>query len=73
MEPTLQSVLAEAQAIDTTSLEAVVPAVAQLVTDLQALIAAQPAAPATPAAPVATSVTITFSNNSTQVLPTPAA
>jgi hypothetical protein len=63
--PTLQSVLAEAQAIDTTQLEGVPAAVAQIITDLQALIAAAPA----PAADPVVSFTETHQSGATVVFP----
>lgn len=46
MNPTLESILAEVQAIDTTALDAVAAALTQVVTDLNTLIAAQPVVPA---------------------------
>jgi hypothetical protein len=46
MKP-LTDILAEVQAIDTASLDAVVPGLAQVVTDLQAVIAAQTTVAAT--------------------------
>jgi hypothetical protein len=63
---TAQDILAEVQAIDTASLDAVVPALAQVVTDLQALIAAQ-TAPAVD--PIATIVTTTASGVSATFVP----
>jgi hypothetical protein len=62
----LTDILAEAQALDTTSLDALVPGVAQIVTDLQAVIAAQ----TTPAVdPIATIVTTTESGATATFVP----
>lgn len=59
---TLQDVLTELQAVDTTELTGVVLAIKQTVTDLQAIIAATPGT----TAPTVMGVTVTFSDNSTQ-------
>jgi ribosomal protein S10 len=56
MNPTLQSILAEVQAIDTTNLDSVVASIAQVVTDLQTLIAVPVAVD-----PIVTIVTTTAS------------
>jgi hypothetical protein len=61
MTVTLQTVLAEVQAIDTTNLDVAVAALAQVTTDLQTLIAAGPVLPATTPVTPATSGTITIS------------
>jgi len=64
--PTLQSILAEVSALANSEESAFEAALSQCVADLNTLISAQPTAPA---APTATSVAITFSDGSTQVLP----
>jgi hypothetical protein len=64
--PTLQSILAEVQAVDTTQLEGVQAALTQIAADLNTLISA----PATPAAdPIATVVVTTASGVVTTCVP----
>jgi hypothetical protein len=63
--PTLQSILAEVQAIDSTQVDAATAAIAQVVTDLNTLIAA-----GTPAAdPVVSVQTTTQSGVTTTFVP----
>lgn len=62
MNPTLQSILAEVQAIDTTNLDSVVAALAQVVTDLNTLIAVAPVATINPI----TTIVVTFGDATTE-------
>jgi hypothetical protein len=66
MNKTLPEILTEVQAVDTTSLDSVVAALAQVATDLQAVIAATPAPTADP---VATVVVTTASGVVTTCVP----
>jgi hypothetical protein len=63
----LNDIVSELQAVDTTALDSVVAAIAQAVTDLQAVIAATPATPA--ADPIATVVVTTAGGVVTTCVP----
>lgn len=66
---TINDIVAELQQVEKTELDAVVAALETAVTDLQALAGATPA---TPAAPTVQSVQVTFTDGTTQNVPTAA-